>query len=66
MTNIVNAIIAMFILTAFIVGLAESIWKNPQSLAFMVIVVVVLAAFYADVYQTLREQMHNRKNNQNN
>ena len=41
MTNIVNAIIAMFILTAFIVGLAESIWKNPQSLAFMVIVVVL-------------------------
>jgi len=60
MVNIVNAIFAGFILTAFIGGLASSIWHNPQSLAFMLIVFVVLGAFYVDVYQTIREELNNR------
>jgi hypothetical protein len=61
MINIINGIIAMFFLTAFIGGLAVSIWKNTHSVAFSLIVIGVLAAFYIDVYQTLREQLANRK-----
>lgn len=61
MVNIVNAIIAGFFLTAFIGGLASSIWHNPQSLAFMLIIFAVLGAFYVDVYQTIREELNNRK-----
>ena len=65
MSNIVNGIIAMFILTAFIGGLAVSIWENTRSVAFSLIVIGVLCTFYVDVWQTLREQLKNRKNNSN-
>ena len=60
MLNILNAIVAAFFLTAFIGGLASSIWHNPQSLAFMLIVIGVLGAFYVDVYQSIREELNNR------
>lgn len=54
MTNIVNGIISIIILTMFIGGLAISIWENTRSVAFSLIVVGVLCAFYVDVWQTLQ------------
>jgi len=54
MTNIVNGIISAVILTLFIGGLAISIWENTRSVAFSLIVLGVLGAFYVDVWQTLK------------
>jgi len=61
MSNIVNGIIAIFFLTAFIGGLAVSIWENTRSVAFSLIVVGVLCAFYVDVWQNLKPEIEKLK-----
>ena len=61
MTNIVNGIIAAVILTLFIGGLAVSIWENTRSVAFSLIVLGVLGAFYVDVWQTLKPELEKLK-----
>ena len=61
MTNIVNGIIAAVILTLFIGGLAVSIWENTRSVAFSLIVLGVLGAFYVDAWQTLKPDLEKLK-----
>ena len=61
MTNIVNGIIAAVILTLFIGGLAVSIWENTRSVAFSLIVLGVLSAFYVDAWQTLKPDLEKLK-----
>ena len=61
MSNIVNGIVAILFLTAFIGGLAVSIWENTRSVAFSLIVVGVLCAFYVDVWQTLKPEIEKLK-----
>lgn len=41
MSNIISAIISLAVITAFLGGLAYSIWENTEDLAFPVIVAIV-------------------------
>lgn len=54
MLNFFCGLFAVFILTLFLGGLAYSIWENTESIAFPVIVGVVLSMAYVGFIEELR------------
>ena len=54
MVNIICGLFAMVIVTLFLGGLAYSIWENTESIAFPVIVGIVLAMTYVGFADELR------------
>jgi hypothetical protein len=55
MINMLCGLLAMAILTFFIGGLSISIYENTHSIAFPVIVVVVLLMAYLSFYDELKK-----------
>ena len=51
MINVLCGLIAMILLSLFIGGLAYSIWENTESIAFPIIVGIVLVMAYAGFFQ---------------
>ena len=56
MINMLSGLIGMAILTFFIGGLSYSIYENTGSIAFPVIVVIVLAMAYYSLYDELKSK----------
>lgn len=56
MINKLCGIFAMVILSLFIGGLGYSIWDNTASIAFPVIVAIVLAMAYRSFYDESKSQ----------
>jgi hypothetical protein len=56
MINMLCGVVAMAILTLFIGGLSFSIYENTGSIAFPVIVIVVLVMAYVSLYDELRSK----------
>lgn len=54
MINFICGSLAMFILSLFLVGLAYSIWDNTESIAFPVIVGIVLVMAFVGFIDELR------------
>ena len=54
MSNIISAILALGIITAFLGGLAYSIWDNTDDIAFPIIVAIILAMAYRSAYDELK------------
>ena len=59
MSNIISAIISLVVITAFLGGLAYSIWENTEDLAFPVIVAIVLAMVYRSAYDEIKSGPNN-------
>ncbi len=59
MSNIISAIISLAVITAFLGGLAYSIWENTEDLAFPVIVAIVLAMVYRSAYDEIKSGPNN-------
>ena len=53
MINLICGLIAMIIFTFFIGGLAYSIFDNTDSIAFPIIVAIVLLLAYASLFEEL-------------
>lgn len=56
MINLLCGLVAMAILTLFIGGLSFSIYENTDSIAFPMIVVIVLVMAYVSLYDELRSK----------
>ncbi|MEJ2691840.1 MAG: hypothetical protein P8166_02005 [Candidatus Thiodiazotropha sp.] len=56
MINMLCGVVAMAILTLFIGGLSFSIYENTGSIAFPVIVIIVLVMAYVSLYDELRSK----------
>ena len=56
MINKLCGVIAMVLLSLFIGGLAFSIWENTQSIAFPVIVGIVLIMAYVSFYDEAKSR----------
>ena len=54
MVNFLCGLFAMVVLTLFLGGLAYSIWDNTESIAFPIIVGVVLIMAYVGFFEELR------------
>ncbi len=54
MINMLCGLVAMVILTLFIGGLSLSIYENTDSVAFPVIVMIVLVMAYFSLYDELK------------
>ena len=54
MVNFVCGLLAMVVLTLFLGGLAYSIWENTESIAFPIIVGIVLIMAYAGFVEEVR------------
>ena len=54
MINFICGLLAMVILTMFIGGLAYSIWDNTGSIAFPIIVAIVLVMAYRGFIEEIR------------
>lgn len=54
MINRICGLLAMIVLTMFIGGLAYSIWENTESVAFPIIVGIVLLMAYRSYYDEVR------------
>lgn len=54
MVNFVCGLLAMIVVTLFLGGLAYSIWENTESIAFPIIVGVVLLMAYAGFVEEVR------------
>jgi hypothetical protein len=54
MINMLCGLVAMLILTLFIGGLSLSIYENTDSIAFPVIVIIVLGMAYYSLYDELK------------
>jgi len=54
MVNFICGLLAMVILTLFLGGLAYSIWDNTESIAFPIIIAVVLTMAYAGFVEEVR------------
>lgn len=53
MTRILTGLLSMVVITLFLGGLAYSIWENTESIAFPIIVGLVLIMVYAAFIQEL-------------
>jgi len=56
MSNIISAILALGVITAFLGGLAYSIWENTEDIAFPVIVALILAMVYRSAYDEFKSR----------
>jgi hypothetical protein len=54
MIRVITALLAMVVISLFVGGLAYSIWENTESIAFPVIVALVLVMVYVAIIQELR------------
>lgn len=54
MINVICGLFAMVIVTLFLGGLAYSIWENTESIAFPIIVGIVLTMAYVGFVEELR------------
>jgi len=54
MINLINGLIAQLILTLFAGGIAYSIWDNTESIAFPIIVILVLIMSYVAFYNEIK------------
>lgn len=54
MLNIINGLLSLIMLTMFIGGLAYSIWDNTGSIAFPIIVGIVLVMAYVGFVDEVR------------
>jgi len=54
MVNILCGVFAMVVLSLFVGGLAYSIWDNTESIAFPVIVGIVLVMAYVSFIDEIR------------
>ena len=54
MVNFICGLLAVVILTLFLGGLAYSIWENTESIAFPVIVGIVLVMAYVGFVEEVR------------
>ena len=54
MIRIVSGILAMILISLFLGGLAYSIWDNTGSIAFPIIVGIVMVMVYAGFIEELR------------
>ena len=54
MMRILSGILATIVITMFLGGLAYSIWDNTGSVAFPIIVAVVLVMAYVSFFDELR------------
>jgi len=59
MSSIISAIISLTVITAFLGGLAYSIWENTEDLAFPVIVAIILAMVYRSAYDEIKSGPNN-------
>ncbi len=59
MSNIISAILALIVVTLFLGGLAYSIWENTESLAFPVIVGIILLMVYKSAYDEIKSGPNN-------
>ena len=60
MINLLCGLVGMAILTFFIGGLSFSIYENTGSIAFPVIVVIVLIMAYFSLYEEIRSKLRKR------
>lgn len=56
MIDMLCGVVAMSILTLFIGGLSFSIYENTGSIAFPMIVIIVLVMAYVSLYDELRSK----------
>ena len=56
MSNIIPAILSLAVITAFLGGLAYSIWENTEDIAFPVIVGIILAMVYRSAYDEFKSR----------
>ena len=54
MSNLISAALALIAITAFLGGLAYSIWENTESIAFPVIVFLILMMVYKSAYDEIK------------
>jgi hypothetical protein len=54
MINFICGLLAMIIISLFIGGLAYSIWENTESIAFPIIVAIVLVMAYAGFVEEIK------------
>ena len=54
MSNLISAALALIAITAFLGGLAYSIWENTESIAFPVIVFLILVMVYKSAYDEIK------------
>ena len=54
-SNIFSAIASLVVITAFLGGLAYSIWENTEDIAFPIIVAIILAMAYRSAYDEFKE-----------
>ena len=59
MSNIISAILSLIVITAFLGGLAYSIWENTESIAFPVIVAIILVMVYRSAYDEIKSGPNN-------
>jgi len=59
MSTIISAILSLIVITAFLGGLAYSIWENTESIAFPVIVEIILAMVYRSAYDEIKSGPNN-------
>jgi len=60
MINLLCGLVAMVIFSFFIGGLAYSIFDNTGSIAFPIIVVIVLLLAYASLIEEIRSNLHKK------
>ena len=61
MMNLLCGLVGMAILTFFIGGLSYSIYENTGSIAFPVIVVIVLIMAYFSLYDELKAKFRKKR-----
>ena len=54
MSNLISAALALIAITAFLGGLAYSIWENTESIGFPVIVFLILMMVYKSAYDEIK------------
>ena len=59
MSNIISAILSLIVITAFLGGLAYSIWENTESIGFPVIVAIILVMVYKSAYDEIKSGPNN-------
>ena len=59
MTNFFCGLVAAIIISLFLGGLAHSIWDNTGSIAFPIIIGIVLVMFYVSFFQEVKHGSDN-------
>ena len=54
MSNLISAALSLIVITAFLGGLAYSIWENTDDIAFPIIVAIILVMVYKSAYDEIK------------